>query len=97
MSSAYDSISLTIELRKWSTKAEIFSVGQPLDDTIGLPGGGIIPLWILGRKYICGVRGVLDLNIFTILSVMSPFSTIWFMYSLTSSRCFCVKSFSSFM
>ena len=40
LSLTYDSLSFTRGLRKWSTNAEIFSVGQLLADTIGLPGGG---------------------------------------------------------
>ena len=31
-------------VRKLSTNFEIFSVGQPLADTMGLPGAGITPL-----------------------------------------------------
>ena len=33
-----------------SVKADIFSVAQPLADTMGRPGGGVTPLWILGSK-----------------------------------------------
>ena len=32
--------------------ADMFSVGQLLADTIDLPGGGIWPLCIFGRKYV---------------------------------------------
>ena len=28
--------------RKWSTKADIFSVAQPFPDTIGIPVGGTV-------------------------------------------------------
>ena len=45
-----DSIFVTSGFRKISTKAEIFSVAQPLALTIGLPGGGSVPLCIFGRK-----------------------------------------------
>ena len=31
-------------VRKLSTSCDIFSVGHPSADTIGLPGGGILPL-----------------------------------------------------
>ena len=35
---------------KWSTNWDMCSVGQSFADTIGLPGGGILPLCILGSK-----------------------------------------------
>ncbi len=36
------------------------SVGQPLTDTVGLPG--LLRLWILERKYMTGVRGVMAMR-----------------------------------
>ncbi len=36
------------------------SVGQPQADTMGLPG--LLGLWILGRKYMTGVRGVMKMR-----------------------------------
>ena len=35
---------------KKSTNWDILSVGQPLPEMIGLPGGGNFPLWILGSR-----------------------------------------------
>ena len=42
--------------RKKSMNSDMCSVGQLLADMMGLPGGGVFPLWILGSKYSCGVR-----------------------------------------
>ena len=42
-----------------SRKLEMSSVGQPQADTMGLPG--LLGLWILGRKYMTGVRGVMEM------------------------------------
>ena len=36
--------------RKVSTNADIFSVRQPLAETMSLPGGGVVILCILGKK-----------------------------------------------
>ena len=36
------------------------SVGEPLADTIGLPG--LLGLIILGRKYMTDVRGVMEMR-----------------------------------
>ena len=36
------------------------SVGQPQADTMGL--SGLLGLWILGRKYMTGVRGVMEMR-----------------------------------
>ncbi len=36
------------------------SMGQPQADTMGLPG--LSGLWILGRKYMTGVRGVMEMR-----------------------------------
>ena len=45
-----DSDSGTSGPMKWSTNWDIFSVGSPLPETIGLPGGLLISLWIFGSK-----------------------------------------------
>ncbi len=37
-------------------------MGQPQADTMGLPG--LSGLWILGRKYMTGVRGVMEMRFF---------------------------------
>jgi hypothetical protein len=37
----YDFKDMVVGLRKWSTNWEIFSVGHPLAEKIGLPGGGV--------------------------------------------------------
>ena len=37
-------------LRKWSTNCDIFSVGQPIQATTGLPGGGLVCLCIFGNR-----------------------------------------------
>jgi hypothetical protein len=39
LSLTYDLRLLTVGLRKWSTNWDILSVGDPLADMIGLPGG----------------------------------------------------------
>ena len=44
----YDCMFGTRGCKKWSTKADMRSVGQPLAEIIGLPGGGRLCLWILG-------------------------------------------------
>ena len=80
-----------------STKAEMFSVGHPFADTIGLPGGGSVPLWIFGKKYICGVRGFCIFRMFATCWVISFFSTIFSMVSLTVIPNSFVRSFSSFL
>ena len=41
----YDLLCVEGGLRKWSTNLDIFSVGHPLIDTMGLSGGGVIPLF----------------------------------------------------
>ena len=46
----YDLDNDTIWPMKWSTSWNIFSVGPPLPETIGLPGGFDASLWILGRR-----------------------------------------------
>ena len=46
----YDLDSGTNGPMKWSTNWDIFSVGPPLPETIGLPGGLFMSLWILGNK-----------------------------------------------
>ena len=51
----YDLRVLTIGLRKWSTKWNIFSVGDPLAEMIGLPGVFSLFFVNLGDKYNCGV------------------------------------------
>ena len=43
-------------LRKISMSDDIFSVGQPLAETMGRQGTGILFLCILGRRYKVGVR-----------------------------------------
>ena len=57
MSLIYDFVVGMSGLRKLSTKADIRSVGQSLAETTGLPGGGVIFLWILGSRYNCAVLG----------------------------------------
>ncbi len=42
VSFTYDFSEKVVGLRKWSTNCEIFSVGEPFADTIGLPGGGFL-------------------------------------------------------
>ena len=46
----YDLLCVEGGLRKGSTKLEMFSVGHPLADTIGLPVEAVIPLCIWGGK-----------------------------------------------
>lgn len=60
MSLPYDLTDLTSGFKKKSQK-RFFSVWLSLDEQIGLPGG-ILPLWILGRKYIWGVLGFINLR-----------------------------------
>ena len=50
VSLTYEGMSGMYLLRKWSTSLDVSSEGPPLPDTIGLPGGGMVPLWILGRR-----------------------------------------------
>lgn len=51
-----------------STNADIFSVGLPLPDTIGLPGVGVVFLWIFGRRQSSGVLALVVLS----ASITSP-------------------------
>ena len=51
LSFTYDFVNNVVGgVRKLSISCEIFSVGHPLADTMGLPGGGILPLCIFGRR-----------------------------------------------
>ena len=51
VSCMYDRPVLTMGVRKLSTKADTLSVGLSLAETIGLPGTGMMLLWIFGSKY----------------------------------------------
>ena len=44
----YDFMFFTFGCKKWSMNCEMRSVGQPLPETIGLPGGFVFFLWIFG-------------------------------------------------
>ena len=58
-----------------STSAEIFSVGQPVAETIGRPGGGSVPFCILARRYSSAVLGVVITSLLKILVSNLPLVT----------------------
>ena len=46
-------------------------MGDSLAEIIGLPGGGILPLWNFGSRYICAVRGEVFLRYAAVLGCIS--------------------------
>lgn len=92
LSLMYEGINGTSGLMKWSTNCEIRSVGHSFADTIGLPGGGILHLCILGRKYICAVRGLLCTRYCAVVLSISPDVTILLTMLEIISLCLWVRS-----
>ena len=82
-------------MRKWSTTFDIFSIGQMFADTIGVLGGGFIPLCIFGRIYKLGVLHSLSYKYLYMESEMSPVVYGIVMKFCTFFLCFSVRLVSS--